>query len=299
MPMAETALPPSPGEQYVKALWQGRWLFLLIVGLFVGGALVVTLLLTKSYSSEALLSVRVTPRLDPSVTPYSSPDPLYPSAITSSGNPAMQLDEQGAARLVRRFQTNSLVTAAAREAGAIGPTERLDDRQVRLWVVVEALERTDLVTMTVKQPTAEKAQRFATALVARAIAANRAEATADPTTRGLLKQELHRATSAMTQAEAAVTQWAGAASGAREIALDRAKLELSLAREQYSAVRRRLGMLDLTVANQQFLVTVVDPPTLPLRPTFPRPLLNISIGLILGVVAATTFVTLRSVLRKT
>lgn len=298
MQVAEATLPPSPGEQYVKALWQGRWLFLLIVAIFVGGAAAVTALLTKSYTSEALLSVRVTPRLDPSVTPYSNPDPLYPSAITSSGNPAMQLDEQGAARLVRRFQTNSLVTAAARDAGIITPTGRLDDLQVRRWVVVEALERTDLVTMTVKQPTAEKAQQLATALVARAIVATRSEATADPTTRGLLEQELQRATAAMTGAEAALAQPAGAAGAARDIALDRAKLELSLAREQYSAVRRRLGMLDLTVANQQFLVTVVDPPTLPLRPTFPRPLLNLSIGLILGVVAATTFISLRSVLRK-
>lgn len=298
MQSVETALAPSPGEQYVKALWQGRWLFLLIVAIFVGGALVVTELLTKSYSSDAVLSIRVTPRLDPGVVPYSRPDPLYPSAISSPGSPPMQLDEQSVARLIRRFSTNSLVTAAARDAGVIKPTERLDGRQIGQWVALEPLGGSDLMAITVKQPTAEKAQQFATALIARAIAANRADATVDPTTRGLLEQELQRATSAMTQAEAAVVQPAGAAGAARELALDRAKLELSLAREQYATVRRRLAMLDLTVANQQFLVTIVEPPTLPLRPTFPRPLFNLSIGLILGVVAATTFVTLRSVLRK-
>ena len=57
-------------------------------------------------------------------------------------------------------------------------------------------------------------------------------------------------------------------------------------------------MLDLIVANAQFHLVVIDPPTLPLRQSFPRPLLNLSIGLILGILAATTFISLRSVLKE-
>ena len=109
----------------------------------------------------------------------------------------------------------------------------------------------------------------------------------------------YRATTAVGQGEAAVMQASASSTSGigRELALDRAKIELALAREQYQAVRRRLGMLELIVANTQFHLNVIDPPTLPLRPSFPRPLLNVSVGLILGILAATTFIALKTVLK--
>ena len=289
MQVTDSELAPAPGEQYIKALWRGRWLFLLIVAGFVALSGLITLVLPRWYSSEVILSVRLAPRLEPAA-------PLYPSAIVS--NPSFSTeDEQGARRFVRRLKGNNLVTLAARDAGVIEPAGMLDERQINGWVVVDGVEKTDLVTIVVQQPTAERAQKFATALVTRAVDANRSEATTDPATRKMLEQELHKAEATMTAAETALTQVAAGAGVAHDNAVDRAKLELSLARGQYSDVRKRLGMLDLIVANQQYLLTVVDPPTFPVRPSFPRPLLNISVGLILGILAATTFISLRSVLQ--
>ena len=34
--LQQRELAPTPGEQYLKALWRGRWLFLAIVAAFVG-----------------------------------------------------------------------------------------------------------------------------------------------------------------------------------------------------------------------------------------------------------------------
>lgn len=292
MPTVQAGATLSPGEQYLHALWRGRWLFLTIVAGFVAGSLIVTVLLPTEYASKAVLSVRPAPQLEPAAA-------LYGSAMiqTTKGDDFV---EQGPRRFVKRFEANSVVTAAAREAGVIAPTATIDDRQIRNWLIVENVEKTDLLSLSVSQPTAEGARRFALALVAHASEASRSEATPDPATRQFLEQERHRAAAAMQQAENAVVQAVSAAApagAARDIALERAKLELSLARDQYAAVRKRLSLLDLIVANQQFQVTVVDPPTLPVRPSFPRPLLNVSIGLILGVLGATTFIVLRSALQ--
>lgn len=280
----------TPGEQYLHALWRGRWLFLLIVGVFVGGALVITALLPKTFSSNAILSVRMAPQLEPSAA-------LFTSAIANTQGFNEGLIESGPRRFVRRFQANSVLTAAARDVGLIGANETLEERRIRRWVAVEAVERTDLLTMTVSLPTADAARRFALALLKRATEASKLEAMPDPSTRQFLEVELARASSAMTGAEAAVVHASSGAAVTRELATERARLELSLAREQYAAIRKRLGLLDLIVANQQFQLSIVDPPTLPLNPSFPRPVLNVGIGLILGVLAATTFIVLRNVLR--
>src|ERR1041385_7009116 len=80
-------LAPTPGEQYLKALWRGRWLFLAIVAAFVGGSLIVTALLPKSFSSNAILSIRPTPPLEPAA-------PLYGSAIVGERNASNDTIEQ-------------------------------------------------------------------------------------------------------------------------------------------------------------------------------------------------------------
>ena len=53
----------SLDDAYV-ALRAGRWLFLSIVVLFLGGAFLVTALLPKTYSSTVILSVRLLPQLE-------------------------------------------------------------------------------------------------------------------------------------------------------------------------------------------------------------------------------------------
>lgn len=281
----------TPGEEYIKALWQGRWLFLAIVAGFVVGSLIVTLLLPKTFSSEVMLSVRQAPQLEPNGTLYNN------TAIVGGSGYNAELAESFARRAVRRLQTNRIVTAAAHDAGIIAPDETIDDRWIHQWIAVENVERTDLVSLTVSQRTATSAQKFANALIARAAEANKAESVADPSTREILERELHHASASLAQAEAAATKATTTPGPDHDTGVGRAKLELGLAQDRYAAVRRRLDMLDLIVANTQFHLVVVDPPTLPLRQSFPRPLLNVSIGLILGILAATTFISLRSVLK--
>ena len=156
-----------------------------------------------------------------------------------------------------------------------------------------------MLTVTVSQPTADAARKLADALIARAASASRSEAGADSSTRQFLERQLAQASSAVNKTESAVIAASSGHGIERDVAVEHAKLDLSLAREQYAAVRKRLGLLDLVVANQQFQLTVVDPPTLPKRPSFPRPLLNVSIGLILGILAATAFIVLGSVFERT
>lgn len=289
---AQTGPSLTPGEQYLHALWRGKWLFVLIVSLFVGGALLVTALLPKTFSSNVILSVKMAPQLEPSAS-------LFTSSIANPQGFSESLVESGPRRFVRRFQANSVVTAAARDVGLVAANETLEERQIRRWVAVEPVEKTDLLTMTVSQPTADSARQFALALLKRATEASKLDAMPDPSTRQFLETELGRASAAMTAAETAVVQASSSAGPMRDLATERAKLELSLAREQYAAIRKRLGLLDLIVANQQFQLSIVDPPTLPLAPSFPRPVLNVGIGLILGVLAATTFIVLRNVLQGT
>ena len=283
----------APAEQYLRALWRGRWRFLLIVSVFIAGALIVTVFLPRAYESEAMLSIRPAPQLEPAAM-------LYGAAVV--GLPSLKPEDpgdQGPRRFVRRLQTSGLVTLAARDAGVLGADEVAEERDIQKWVSVLDIEKTDLLTVTVSQPTADTARKFADALIARATAANKSEASSDSSTRQFLEHQLRQASSAVNEAEAAVIAASSAHGAEREVAVEHAKLDLSLAREQYSVVRKRLGLLDLVVANQQFQLTVVDPPTLPKRPSFPRPLLNVSIGLILGILAATTFIVLRSVFERT
>lgn len=281
----------APAEQYLRALWNGRWLFLLIVGVFAGGALIVTALLPRTYSSDVILSVRPAPQLEPAAM-------LYSAAVV--GLPTLKPDDpgdQGPRRFVRRLQANGLVTAAARDAGVIGTGETVDARQIGNWISVQDLEKTDLLLVSVTQPTADAARRFARSLIARVTEEAKSEATGS-STREFLQAQLEQASSAVDAAEAIVVQRSTGRGIAQDVALERAKLELSLAREQYATVRKRLGLLDLIVANQQFQLTVVDAPTLPEKPSFPRPVLNLSIGLILGILGATTFIVLRSVFSR-
>jgi uncharacterized protein involved in exopolysaccharide biosynthesis len=282
----------APAEQYLRALWRGKWLFLLIVAASVGIALVITALLPKSYSSEVMLSVHPAPPLEPAAT-------LYGSAMV--GLPRLKTEDpegQGPLRTKRQLQGSGLVTRAARDAGIIGPAETVETRQISKWIEAQEVLKTDLLTVNVWQPTAELAHRFATSLVARLLETYRPEAAADPGLREFLEKELHRASAAVREAEAGVIKASATRGPDREIAVDASKLELSLARDQYALVRKRLGILDLILANQQYQMTVIDPPTVPLRPAFPRPLLNVSIGLIIGILAATTFIVLRSIFRR-
>jgi uncharacterized protein involved in exopolysaccharide biosynthesis len=293
MQVIDSAHTLAPAEQYLRAIWRGRWLFAAMVGASVGLALIITALLPRTYSSEVMVSVRPAPQLEPAATLYGSAMVGLPSLKTQDP------EDQGPRRLKRRLQANGVVTAAARDAGVIGPSDTVDQRDISKWIDVQEVEKTDLLDVFVSQPTADAARRLATALVARAAEANRLEAGADPTTKQFLESQLQHASKAVEGAEAAVIQAAGGRGVDREVSLDRAKLDLSLAREQYTAIRKRLGLLDLIIANQQFQMTVIDPPTIPLRPSFPRPLLNVSIGLILGILAATTVIVLRSVFQGT
>jgi uncharacterized protein involved in exopolysaccharide biosynthesis len=280
----------APAEQYLRALWNARGLYLLIVAAFVAGSVVVTALLPKTYSSQAILSVRQAPSIAATGLLYDS--------VTASARPAEEdrgdRQELVPRRFLKRLQANRTVTLAAQDAGIIDASTRLDEREISKWVDADQLEKTDLLALTVKQPTAEAAQRFAQRVLARTIESSRVE-NSSAETREMLTKEVARADAALGAAERRAAELdAGGTAPAVKAQRDRAALDLDIARRAYIPLRRRLDAIDLLLAEQQLQLYVVDPPTLPVNPSFPRPVLNVSIGLILGILTATLVVIVRS-----
>ena len=281
----------APAEQYLRALWDARWLYLAIVATFVLGAVVVTALLPKTYSSQAILSVRQAPSL-------ASTGLLYDS-VTASARPTEEdrpdRQELVPRRFLKRLQANRTVTLAAQDAGVIDAGTGLDERQIAKWVDADQVEKTDLLALTVNQPTAEGAKKFAERLLARTLESSRVENNSAET-RQMLIAQVARAEAALTTAETRAAELDAAGNGPTlKARRDRTALDLELARKAYVQLRRRLDVIDLLLAEQQLQLYVVDPPTLPLRPSFPRPVLNVSIGLILGMLAATLIVIVRGI----
>ncbi len=279
----------APAEQYLRALWDARWLYLAIVATFVLGAVVITALLPKTYSSQAILSVRQSPSIGALGLLYDS------VTAPGDGTPIGGRQELVPIRFAKRLLVNRTVTLAAQDAGIIDASTLLDERDIAKWVDADQLERTDLLSLTVHQPTAEGAKNFAEKLLARTLESSRKENSSGDT-RQMLTAQVARTEAALTKAESDAAALAAAGNGpAATIRRDRAALDVELARKAYEPLRRRLDVIDLLLAEQRFQLYVVDPPTLPLRPSFPRPVLNVSIGLILGVLAATFIVIVRSI----
>lgn len=280
----------APAEQYLRTLWDARLLYLAIVAVFVAGAVVITALLPRTYTSQAVLSVRRAPSL-------ALAGLLYDSVSTSGRQVEEDAGRQELVprRYLKRLQAVRTVTLAAQDAGIIDANTRLDERDIAKWVDADQVEKTDLVAMTVNQPTADAAQKFAARIVARTIESSRVENTS-PETQQMLDAQVARAEKAMTAAEVRVAELDGSGGApALKARRERAALELELARKSYVPLKRRLDVFELLLAEQQLQVYVVDPPTLPLRPSFPRPVLNVSIGLILGILAATLIVIVRGI----
>lgn len=285
-----TEHPVTPALQYLRLLWASRWIFLGIVGLCVVLAAAMTMILPKRFRSEVVLSVQPTPSLQPTA--------MFYRGVLAAGQdaPLRTITPQS---LVRRLRANRTVTLAARDVGLIGPDAFLDERQIGRWVDVEDVAETELVVLAVQQPTAMEAQRFASRILARALDANREEVQAGLSqVRAVLVRELQKASDAVRAREQEQLQAARetVAGPEREIRLERTGSELRLAREAYEGVHKRLSALELVWAEQVPALRVVDPPSTPVRPAFPRPVLFISIGLILGVLFATLFVVLRAAL---
>lgn len=281
----------APAAQYLRALWAARLLYFIIVVACVGASLVITALLPKTYSSDAIISVRSAPRLESSGL-------LYDSVIASPGPPDQDRPEPentAPRRFLRLLQATRTVTLAAQDAGVIDASTRLDERQIDKWVDADQVEKTDLLALTVSQPTPEAAQRFAEKLVARTIEFNRQQNTSADT-RHLLAARVAHAEAVLAAAEKRMAELDGPGANPLQKAVrDRAALELDLARKAYVPLRRRGDAIDLLLAEQQVELYVADPPTLPIRPSFPRPVLNVSIGLILGILTATVVVIVRSI----
>ncbi len=279
----------APAAQYLRALWDARWLYLVVAATFVLGSVVVTAFLPKSYSSQAILGVRQDPGI-------ASLGLLY-DGVTSPGD-GSQIGgrrELVPTRFAKRLLANRTVTLAAHDAGIIDARTLLDERDITKWVDAVQLEKTDLLELTVKQPTAEGAKTFAEKLLARTMESVREENNSAGT-RQMLTGQVSRAEAALTKAEGDAAKLEGSGSSpATRIQRDRAARDLDMARKAYEPLRRRLDLIDLLLAEQRVELYVVDPPTLPLRQSFPRPVLNVSIGLILGILTATFIVIVRSI----
>ena len=280
----------APAEQYLRALWNARWLYLLIVGIFVLGSVVVTALLPKTYTSMAIFSVQQPPTLGASGLLFDTVI-ANPRLGDGGGGPSPR-------RFLKRLLANRTVTLAARDAGILAPGTSLDDQELAGWVDADHLEGTDLITLKVNRPTAEGARLFAQKLLERMLRLKREENEA-LTTRRLISDQVAAAEHTLTAAEARLVEIetaGGAQAPVQRIHRERAAMDLDMARKVYVPLKQRLQVIELLLAEQDNQVFMVDPPTLPNRPTFPRPLLNVSIGLILGLLIATLAVVVRSLL---
>ena len=296
MQVVQTNRSVTPAEQYLRMLFAARWPFAGIVVGYVVAAAIVTALQPKLYSSQAILSVQPAPQLEAAAGLYGSA--ILGNRETKPDDPNAPQRQTGPGRYAPRLAATGLVTLAARDAGLIGMNEALDGRQVTKWVSAQGIDRSDLIVLTVSQPAPDAAQKLAGAIVARVLEANRIEQVAAPT-RQLLADELKKALPAMDEAERAVVRESSGRGGAEhDVKLERAKLDLSLAREQYAAVHKRIAVLDLIVADQQLQLAVVDAPTLPAAPSSPQRALNLSVGFVLGVLTGTAFIALRNVFRR-
>ena len=290
MPVLQSDQTLAPAEQYLRALWNARWLYLLIVGIFVLGSVVVTALLPKTYTSMAIFSVQQPPTLGASGLLFDTVI-ANPRLGDGGGGPSPR-------RFLKRLLANRTVTLAARDAGILAPGTSLDDQELAGWVDADHLEGTDLITLKVNRPTAEGARLFAQKLLERMLRLRREENEA-LTTRRLIRDQAAAAEEALTAAEARLVEIetaGGAQAPVQRIRRERAAMDLDMARKVYVPLKQRLEVIELLLAEQDNQIFVVDPPTLPNRPTFPRPLLNVSIGLILGLLIATLAVIVRSLL---
>ena len=279
----------APAEQYLRAFWHARYQFLLIVAAFVAGSLVANQVLPKVYSSQTLVSVKQSPQLD-------SAGLLYDTVMSNRGEKQNDPGELFARRYLKRFHANRTVTLAAQDAGLVEGKTGLEERDINRWIDLELIEKTDLIAVTVNQPTPEGAQRFAEKLLSRVEEVNQEENTA-AATRKMLSAEVARAQADVAAAETRFVEAShfAAQTAAQKVAQDRVAMELELARKTYAPLKKRLDAIALILAEQQLQLYVVDPPTMPLRPSFPRPLLNVSIGLILGMLTGTVMVVLRGI----
>lgn len=292
MPSSAEHWAASPAEHYLRALWQGKWIVVASVAVCIGIALILNTVLPKEYASTAILSVKDPPRLE-------SAGLLYTSVMAPSTPLSADRIRFVPIQFTKRLLGQRAATLAARDAGVIGPTASLDEGDINRLIAVDDEKDTDLLTIEVRQRSAEAAQRFAQRLLARTMESAKDETRAAVKEIGtLLTEELQTATARLQQTEQrfVAAESTPQSSPLARMETDRAKLELTLARDTYAAVRRRLDTLNLILAEQQPLLSVVDPPSLPTRPAFPRPILNISLGLILGVLLATLFIVVRSTL---
>src|SRR6266511_1682547 len=96
----------APAEQYLRALWDAKWLYLAIVAAFVLGAVGITALLPKTYSSQAILSVRQAPSIGALGLLYDSVNSL------GDGSPIGGRQELVPSRFAKRLRAVRTVTLA-------------------------------------------------------------------------------------------------------------------------------------------------------------------------------------------
>lgn len=163
----------------MRAVWAARIPVLAIVAAFAAAAAAITALQPARYASRALLSVKPA-RI---VLSEAAAEAVRSGRIRIGADGRVydetDPDRQSApGRYAPRLTAPGLVTLAARDAGILGSDRMIDDRQAAAWVQAEAVERSDLIALTVWQPTPEAAQTLAHAIVTRALDINRHEETA-------------------------------------------------------------------------------------------------------------------------
>ena len=240
-------------KYYLSILWGNKWIIIttLVITLFV--AIVGTMLITPIYSASATLRVAASSTSSGSYTDYVTADRLmntYTKIATSS--PVL-------AELASKLNLQTLPN-----------------------VKVSSISSTELIQILVKSPNPQVAQMAANTLADILIAQSQTlYSGGEKSTTQILSEQLNIAETELNKArtdyETLVAKSPGNTEGiaAASLIADLKQKTYETLLDQYEAARVREAMR----AN---IITVIEPAVLPLKPSQPNKIMNITLGFIIG-----------------
>lgn len=241
----------------MAALWRRKWIVLLTILTALGVAIAANRLITPSY--VAMATVRV------SVTSGSIDYVLRESAYTD--------------RLL-----NTYVSIAQSRALLDQVTQELQ-LSVPPKITVSAPANSELIHVSASHQDPQRAAQIANAVAAALAEQADAEAIADQPAQRALQVDLAAAQQALLEARLLYESLAANPS-ADPAALARARADLDLKQQDYTSLQSQFDRARIVAAMRTDAVTVVDPAVAPIEPASPNQLLNLALGLTVGIVGA-------------
>jgi succinoglycan biosynthesis transport protein ExoP len=242
-------------KYYLSILWGNKWILLLTLVVTLACVIAGTMLVTPIYSASATL--RVTPATTGSM---SSADYAYSE------------------RLMNTYSRIAVSRPVLEELAAKLNLQTIPDVKVSL------ISSTELMQITVRSPYPAVAQNAANALGDILVAQSQElYSGGEKSTAEILAEQLSLAETELNQArqdyEAVVAQ---APNDSESIA--KANLLTDLKEKTYETLLSQYEDARVREAIRANTITIIEPAVLPLEPSQPNPIMNIGLGLIVGLV---------------